>query len=75
MTTDSLNDEMRLIPEGKGLLVTDANHTFLEFRLRNRTLVADFYAADSFAKHLPDARQIQSFAAIEKAIHGGVRDD
>ena len=70
ITTASLSDEVAtLTPKGHVLGVMDSNHAFLEFRLTDRTLVADFYAADSFAKSLPEAQQLQSFAALEGAFY------
>ena len=69
ITTESLNAEVEaLTPKGLVIGVSDANHTFLELRLKHRMLVADFYAADSFAKDLPNAHQLKAFSAIETAF-------
>lgn len=70
ITTSSLNEEVATItPKGLALGVTDSNHAFLEFRLPGRTLVADFYAADSFAKLSTDAKQLRAFAELEAAFY------
>ncbi len=70
ITTASLNDEVStLTPKGHVHGVMDSNHAFLEFRLPDRTLVADFYASDSFAKFLPDAQQLKTFAMLEAAFY------
>ena len=69
ITTESLNAEVEdLTPKGLVIGVSDAKHTFLELRLKHRMLVADFYAADSFAKDLPNAHQLKAFSAIETAF-------
>ena len=74
ITTRSLEADIEKADEdGKILGVTDSNHVFLEFRLQNRTLVADFYASRAFAETYPKASQVAAFAALEKAIFSAVK--
>ena len=68
ITTRSLHDELDTVSQGHHPMITDSNHDFIEFRLNNHTLVADFYAAAGFARHYPSAKQISRFNDFLHAI-------
>jgi hypothetical protein len=68
ITTVSLADEVASFPEARGISVFDSNHTYLEFRIGDRTLVADFYAASSMLPHMSNAQQLTTYRELEKAL-------
>jgi hypothetical protein len=69
ITSESLQVDLNSASKGKGsILVTDADHAYLEFNLPKKKLKADFYAADSMAESYIEAREVSDFAKLEDAM-------
>ncbi len=68
LTGASLEAEAKALAGGGTVCIFDANHDFLELKLKDRSLVVDFYGAESWARFHPDTQQIETFAELVKTI-------
>lgn len=68
LTTASLNAEAQALSPGGSSGIFDANHDFLELKLKDRALLLDFYGAESLVRFYPDTQQIKTFAELVKTI-------
>ena len=77
LTTASLNAEAQALSVGGTVGIFDANHDFLELKLKDRALVVDFYGAESWARFHPDThtQQIKTFAELVKTIRTKTNPD
>jgi hypothetical protein len=63
----TMANDSKVSGEHPGLFY-DCNHDFIEFRLKDHTLVADFEATNGFAKKYPSAKQMNRFNDLLNAI-------
>lgn len=73
LTTQALKEDIESARAGQGgYFVMDSSHDYLEFRIPGRSLTADFYAADAFSEHYPDAKRVAAFSKLESAIRRAI---
>lgn len=68
LTSDDLESDLKAAEHGAIVGVTDASHDYLEFRAKEHTLIADFYAAEPLAKAYPNAKQLAAFDRLIQSL-------